>query len=61
MFRNIGEYSKGLIALAGVATSAINQYYASASWAPLAIAGISVVVLILVPNAAHSQKDTPNV
>ena len=57
MFTNIGQYSKGIIALAGVATSAINQYYASASWAPLAIGGIAAIVLILVPN---SQKDKPN-
>jgi hypothetical protein len=54
----IGEYSKGIIALAGIATSAISQYYASATWAPLAIGGISAIVLILVPNA--SQKDTLN-
>lgn len=51
----VGEYSKGIVAMAGVATTAIATYFPTAKWEPLALGFISAVVLILVPNAGKSD------
>jgi hypothetical protein len=50
------RYAKGIVLVAGAATSVITAYYGTREWAPLAIQGITALVAILVPN---TEKGNP--
>lgn len=51
-----GGYAKGLVAAANVATSLIVAYWPTARWASAAIAAITLVLVVLVPNYRPGQR-----
>jgi hypothetical protein len=49
-----GSYSKFIVAMAGIIATYINQYYATAHWATIALATLTAVVVYLVPNGVSN-------
>lgn len=48
----LASYSKVLVAVAGVITSALETTYATAHWLPAVTGAISAVLVYLVPNVS---------
>jgi hypothetical protein len=59
MFSQVGKISKFVVGISGaVVTSLIAVYPASVDWLPAVVAGITAVLVYLVPNSAASDKPT---
>jgi hypothetical protein len=50
-----GSYSKFIVAISGIIATYIDQYYATAHWASIAIAAMTAVVVFLVPNQGSTN------
>jgi len=48
--RNVGQYSKLLVAAAGAALTIVQTAYPQAQWAPAVTACLSALLVYLVPN-----------
>lgn len=46
----MGKYSKAIVAVAGVATTALQTAFPGSHWAAVAIASISALLVYIVPN-----------
>jgi hypothetical protein len=51
MSLQVGNLSKFIVTLFGMASTAIQTYWATATWAPIATAALTAIVVYLVPNA----------
>lgn len=56
MFKDLGRYTKGLVAAMGAVSSSLSLYYGSSKWEPVVVAGLSALMVVLVPNSTSNPK-----
>lgn len=57
--KNVGQYSKTIVAILGTLTSSLSVYYGTAHWFPIVTSAVTVLGIYLVPNQAAPAPAEP--